>query len=48
LAGRVDLLKENITKENYISFMKYVKDIAKFKWGTDCVKLRGLVQISQC
>ena len=20
--------------------MKYVKDIAKFKWGTDCVKLR--------
>ena len=29
-----------ITKENYISFTKHVKDIVNFKWGTDCVKLR--------
>ena len=40
--GRVDLLP--ITKENYISFTKRqgysVKDTVKFKWGTDCVKLR--------
>ena len=37
-AGRVDLLP--IMKENYISFTKRVKDIVKFKWEMDCVKLR--------
>ncbi|XP_018315244.1 uncharacterized protein [Mycetomoellerius zeteki] len=29
-----------LTKENYISFTKYVKDTAKVKWGMDNVKLR--------
>ncbi|KYN38165.1 hypothetical protein ALC56_07459 [Trachymyrmex septentrionalis] len=37
-AGRVDVLP--ITKENYISFTKHVKDTVNFKWRTDCVKLR--------
>ena len=37
-AGRVDVL--SITKKNYISFTKHVKDTVNLKWGTDCVKLR--------
>ena len=36
--GRVDVLP--ITKENYISFTKHVKNTINFKWGTDFVKLR--------